>query len=59
MKHPKLNKQEDCAYPEREICNWDERPESKRCEYMKYDPAKHIWDSSRWKCTFKKEIDLL
>jgi len=54
-KYPKLKKKEECAYPEREICNWDDAPGSTRCPYMKYDNTKSIFDSARWKCIFDKK----
>jgi len=54
-KYPKFKNKEDCAFPERDNCNWDDSPESTRCLYMKYDNSKSIMDSTRWKCIFKKE----
>jgi len=51
-KYPKLEEKENCAYPERDNCNFDENTE--RCEFMKYDNSYSINDHNRWKCTFKK-----
>ena len=55
-KYPKLKSKKECAYPERDKCNWDENPSSTRCPYMKYNNSKGILDSTRWECTFKKEV---
>lgn len=56
MKYPKFKKDDECAFPERKNCNWDENDkDSRRCPYMKYNNSKSIFDSSRWECTFKKE----
>ena len=55
MKYPKLNSQENCAYPEREICNFDDAGDLKRCEYMKYDNSESIFSPNRWKCTHKQK----
>jgi len=54
MKYPKLNTQENCKYPEREICNYDDEKGIKRCEYMKYDNNESPFSSNRWKCMYKK-----
>ena len=53
--YPKLA---DCSiYPLRHSCNFGENENSKweRCEYMKYDNAKGIFDSSRWECTYNED----
>ena len=60
MKYPKLNDDKHCAYPEREVCNYDidaksyEERKYQRCEYMKYDNSVSPFSDSRWKCTYKK-----
>lgn len=54
-KYPKLNSDENCAYPEREICNYDDETGIARCKYMKYDNNESIFSSTRWKCTYKKK----
>ncbi len=51
-KHPKLKPDEECAFPERDDCNYGEGYD--RCPYMKYNNAKSIFDPTRWECTFKK-----
>jgi len=55
-KYPKFKQNKECAFPERDNCNYDdENPESRRCPYMKYDNSKSIFDVTRWGCTYKKE----
>ena len=56
MKYPKLADREDCKFPEREICNYDDNGKFPRCPYMKYNRSKSIFDSTRWECTCKKSI---
>jgi hypothetical protein len=51
MVYPKFKKDEDCAFPERKICNWDET----LGPYMKYDNSKSIFSPERWRCIYKKE----
>ena len=51
--YPKLAEDEDCEFPERDNCNYDDKIE--RCPHMKYDGSKSIDDSSRWFCKFKRE----
>lgn len=51
-KYPKLNKQEVCAFPEREQCNYTDKQE--RCPYMKYNNSKSINDPTRWECKYVK-----
>lgn len=53
-RYPKFKNREECAFPERDICNWDEEEGSKRCIYMKYNNSKSIFDPTRWECTYKK-----
>ena len=40
------------TYPLRLNCNYGENAESRwgRCEYMKYDDSKSIFDPRRWYC---------
>lgn len=52
IKYPKLNKDDNCKYPERDNCNYDEK--QKRCEFMCYDNNESIFSSSRWKCKYVK-----
>lgn len=52
-KYPKLNDNEHCAYPEREICNYDDEIGLKRCKYMKYDNSQSIFSSTRWRCMYQ------
>jgi len=54
MKYPKFRDKENCAYPEREICNYDRDAGIERCEYMKYDNSVSPFSPDRWKCTYKK-----
>ena len=54
-KYPKLKSNKECAHPERDRCNWDDDKKSTRCEYMKYNNSKSIFDPTRWECIFKKE----
>ena len=54
MKYPKFRDKEDCAYPEREICNYDTEAGIKRCEYMYYDNDESPFSANRWKCKYKK-----
>lgn len=53
QKYPKFKSGSACAYPKRKNCNYDD--ECSRCEFMKYNNSKTIFDSTRWECTFKKE----
>ena len=49
--YPKLR---ECkTYPLRRACNYGENTTSRweRCEYMKYDNSKSIFDPTRWTCT--------
>lgn len=60
MAYPKFKKDNECAFPERKICNWDENDlESKRCPFMKYNNEVSIFSSERWHCTYQKDKDLL
>ena len=52
MVYPKFKSKDECAFPEREICNYSEDGKLPRCKYMKYNNSKSIFDSTRWKCTF-------
>ena len=52
-KYPKLTTQNNCKYPERDNCNYDENG-LKRCEFMKYDNSQSIFSSSRWYCQYAK-----
>lgn len=52
QKYPKLARKEDCAFLERDACNYTDT--EKRCQYMKYNNSKSILDPSRWECIFKK-----
>ena len=55
VEYPKFKRGEECAFPERDNCNWDENDkDSKRCPYMKYNNSKSICDPTRWECTFKR-----
>jgi hypothetical protein len=54
-KYPKFKDKKECAFPERDNCNWDESEGSKRCPYMKYNNSKSIFDSTRWECIYKKQ----
>jgi len=51
--YPKLMNCE--IYPKRQSCNHGETENTDwdRCEYMKYDNSKSIYDSDRWQCTYK------
>jgi hypothetical protein len=51
-KYTKLNDKDKCAFPEREICNYDDDADIERCKYMKYDNNCRIFDNNRWKCLF-------
>ena len=55
-KYPKFKKKEECAFPERDICNWDYSKDLPRCKYMKYNNSKSIFDPKRWECTYKKQV---
>ena len=46
-KYPKFKEDEDCAFPKRDNCNYDDKVD--RCEYMKCICMGH------WKCTYKEE----
>lgn len=48
-KYPKFKNKEDCAFPERDNCNWDDNPNSTRCPYMKCIYV------GNWHCIYKKE----
>ena len=52
-KYTKLKKDNECAFPERDNCNYDET--KSRCKFMKYNNSKSINDSTRWEYLFKKE----
>jgi len=52
MKYPKLKSQDNCAFPEREICNYDRDKGIERCEYMYYDNLASPFDPNRWKCKY-------
>lgn len=56
QKYPKLTKQKDCAFPERDNCNYDDDPKSERCKYMKFNKSKTIHHQDRWECTYNKSI---
>jgi len=49
--YPKLNESK-CKFPNRLDCNSGCGYE--RCEFMKYDNSKSIYDSNRWCCSCKK-----
>ena len=50
QKYPKFKKDEECAYPKRTNCNYDEyNLKSLRCEYMKCITC------GNWHCIYKKE----
>ena len=55
MKYPKLNSNDECAYPKREICNYDRDKGIERCKYMKYDNNKSILSPTRWRCIFENK----
>jgi hypothetical protein len=55
MSYPKFKNKEECAFPEREDCNFDYSKSLKRCPYMKYNNSKSILYPTRWECTYKKE----
>ena len=52
--YPKLRQCRD--YPLRQDCNDGDNTTTRwrRCEFMKYDDSKSIFDSSRWRCTAAK-----
>ena len=50
-KYPKFKEDKDCAYPERDNCNWDDDVGSKRCEYMK------CISCGNWHCIYKKQVN--
>lgn len=56
MSYPKFKPKEDCAFPERAICNYCDSAGLKRCQYMKYDKSKTILNNDRWKCTYDKNM---
>jgi len=56
MTYPKFKSKEECAFPERTICNFCDCGKLERCPYMKYNNSKSINDSTRWECIYKKEI---
>ncbi len=50
--YPKFS---DCdIYPKRQSCNHGstENSDWDRCEFMKYDNSKSIYDSNRWECIY-------
>ena len=49
QKYPKFKKDEECAHPERDNCNYDENLKSTRCEFMKCICV------GNWYCVYKKE----
>jgi hypothetical protein len=51
-KYPKFRERKECAFPERDNCNYDDYND--RCPYMKYDKSKSIWDNTRWRCIYNK-----
>ena len=53
MSYPKLNDGKNCAYPEREICNYNRDKGIERCEYMYYDNLASPLSADRWKCKYK------
>ena len=55
MNYPKFKSKEECAFPERKICNFSECEKIERCKYMKYNNSKSINDPTRWECIYKKE----
>ena len=55
MSYPKFKSREECAFPDRTICNYSEDGKIQRCPYMKYDNSKSIFDSTRWRCTYNKD----
>jgi len=54
MVYPKFKSKEECAYPDRQDCNGDTPDCKTRCEYMKYNNSKSIFDPTRWECKFNK-----
>jgi hypothetical protein len=48
QKYPKFKENEDCAFPERDNCNWDDNPGSTRCPYMK------CICMGNWHCIYEK-----
>jgi hypothetical protein len=53
--YPKLKK---CTtFPLRQCCNWGSSNgcEWDRCQYMKYDDSRSIYDERRWICTAPEE----
>ena len=49
QKYPKFKNGKDCAYPERDNCNYDNDPKSSRCEYMK------CISCGNWYCIYKNQ----
>ena len=50
MAYPKFKKGEECAYPERTICNYCDCGKLQRCPYMKFISV------GNWHCIYKKEL---
>ena len=48
-KYPKFKQKEECAFPDRDNCNYDYNQKSKRCPYMKCVSV------GNWHCIYKKE----
>ena len=55
MGYPKLNTLDKCAHPDRKECNYGDGYD--RCEYMKYNNSKSIFDSTRWECIYKTGVN--
>lgn len=54
--YPKLREDKDCAFPERQSCNYGTGFE--RCPYMNYSKscdAAGIFIGGNWHCTYEKE----
>jgi len=49
MAYPKFKQKEDCAFPERRICNYCDCGNLDRCPYMK------CISMGNWYCTYKKQ----
>lgn len=50
-KYPKFKSKDECAFPERDNCNYDEfDPKSERCPYMKF------FSLGNWHCIYEKSL---
>ena len=52
--YPKLAEQENCEFPNRKNCNYNDQEKLSRCIHMKYDNTKSIFSNKRWYCEYKK-----